>query len=239
MSLTMTTRHGRSPPPPAARPVPAPRKPKARRRTRRPSSTRSSAMPPPLLLLLLLCVVFSRAACGATATAMRSVRRMQTLTIRHHIEGTSPRTVYDACLCGWRDANFHLPIPHPLTLDRGDEVSGLRFRLMRVPPFLIERCVDVSYPHSMEYGVANPGLLTYPVSHHRGRITFEEYHHHRDDGSGVGTVFTWHVEWIPLRGCGWFVSPLTRWVVEAAAAFTIAESERRRDGKSRYWKKAA
>ena len=167
---------------------------------------------------------------------MRSVRRMQTLTVRRRIEGVSPRTVYDACLCGWREANFHLPIPPPLTLNRGDLASGYGFRLMRVPPFLIERCVDVDYPHSMEYGVENPGLLTYPVSHHRGRITFEDDRHR--DGSGVGTVFTWRVEWMPLRGCGWFVSPLTRWVVEAAAAFTIAESERRRDGKSRYWKKA-
>ena len=61
---------------------------------------------------------------------------------------------------------------------------------MRVPPFLIVRCVDVDYPHSMEYGVENPGLLTYPVSHHRGRITFEDDRHR--DGSGVGTVFTWH-----------------------------------------------
>ena len=51
---------------------------------------------PPLLLLLLLCIVFSWAACGATATAMRSVRRMQMPNIRHHIKGISPRTVYDA-----------------------------------------------------------------------------------------------------------------------------------------------
>jgi hypothetical protein len=181
-----------------------------------------------ILLLLLFCA--SRA-CGGAAAAMRGVRVLQTLTVRRLVEGVSPSTVYDACLCGWRDANFHLPIPPPLTLDRGDEVSGLGFRLMRVPPFLIERCVDATRPRSMEYGVANPGPLTYPVSHHRGRITFEGQR-----GGGGGTVFTWHVEWVPLRGCGWFVGPLTRWVVEAAAAFTIAESERRRDGKSRYWK---
>ena len=155
--------------------------------------------------------------------------RMQTLTVRHVVEGAPPSPVYAACLCGWRDANFHLPIPPPLTLDRGDEASGSGFRLMRVPPFLVERCVGAAFPRSMEYGVANPGPLTYPVSHHRGRISFE------DDRHG-GTVFTWRVEWVPLRGCGWLVGPLTRWVVEAAAAFTVAESERRRDGKSQYWK---
>jgi len=91
----------------------------------------------------------------------------------------------------------------------------------------------------MEYGIANPGLLTYPVSHHHGRITFKEDHHHRDDGSGIGTVFTWHVEWMPLRGCRWFISPLTRWVVEAAAALRIVASERQWDGKLHYLKKAA
>lgn len=158
------------------------------------------------------------------------VQECQTLTIRRVIKGVSPTTVYDACLCGWRDANFHLPIPSPVTLSRGDERSGLGFKLMRVPPFLIERCNDVNFPSMLEYGVVNPGLLTYPVSHHRGWITFEK---HRNSGN-VNTLFTWYVEWTPLRGCGWFVSPLTRWVVETAAAFTIAESERRRDGISRY-----
>lgn len=168
--------------------------------------------------------------CGQWACRAMRVRG-ETLTVRRVIEGVSPTTAYDSCLCGWRDANFHLPIPPPLTLARGDEVSGLGFRLMRVPPFLVERCTEASYPYSMVYGVANPGPLTYPVSRHLGRISFEE---RRD-----GTLFTWHVEWVPLRGCGWFVSPLTRWVVEAAAAFTIAESERRRDGKSRYRDRAS
>ena len=85
---------------------------------------------------------------------------MKTLTIRRVIDGVPPSTVYDACLCGWRDANFHLPIPPPVPLARGDEESGLGFRLMRVPPFLIERMVTCERPGTMEYGVANPGLLT-------------------------------------------------------------------------------
>lgn len=174
------------------------------------------------IVLLLLCVSWS--------VCTMHVHERQTLTIRRVIEGVSPTTVYNSCLCGWRDANFHLPLPSPVTLSRGDERSGRGFKLMRVPPFLIERCVDVDFPSLMEYGVANPGLLTYPVSHHRGRITFEKH-------CGGSTLFTWHVEWTPLRGCGWIVSPLTRWVVEAAALFTIAESERRRDGISKYYYK--
>ncbi|KAL3810932.1 hypothetical protein ACHAXA_001105 [Cyclostephanos tholiformis] len=181
----------------------------------------------------------------------------QTLTIRRFVEGASPSMVYDSCLCGWRDANFHLPIPHPITLRRGDAISGRGFRLMRAPPFLIERCANASYPHRMEYGVENPGPFTYQVRRHRGLITFEEggvgggvegvgrrRRRHIGIGDGKvgdgdlggrrGTVFTWHVEWEPLWGCGWFISPLTRWVVNIAANFTIEESERRRDGESRY-----
>ena len=183
-------------------------------------------------IIVLLLLLFAPWSIVVGSEAMH-VQERQTLTIRRVIKGVSPTTVYDACLCGWRDANFHLPIPPPVTLSRGDEQSGLGFKLMRVPPFLIERCNDVNYASMMEYGVANPGLLTYPVSHHRGRITFEK---HRGSSGNDNTLFTWYVEWIPLRGCGWFVSPLTRWVVETAAEFTLAESERRRDGISRYCK---
>ena len=98
------------------------------------------------------------------------------------------------------------------------------------------------------YGVENPGRFTYQVKRHAGRISFEvgggkgggkgEEEEEEEEGgrpsSRADTIFTWHVEWEPLRGCDWFVSPLTRWVVARAADFTIAESERRRDGRSRY-----
>ena len=249
LPATASCRGGRRVDDDARRPVVVPRKrrPAPSTMTMAPSSRANIT----ILLIFLLVVVFvldlldlpPLASCTmfrssslrrhvVVAAAAISPGRVQSLTIRRVIKGASPSIVYDSCLCGWRDANFHLPIPPPLTLHRGRELSGYGFRLMRVPPFLIERCSDATYPYEMIYGVENPGHFTYQVKRHIGRITFEEGGEGKE--KGIDTIFTWHVEWEPLRGCDWFVSPLTRWVVTRAADFTIAESERRRDGTSRY-----
>ena len=136
---------------------------------------------------------------------------LQKLSIRKVI-AAPPTEAYEACLRGWRDANFRLPIPPPVTLACGDEATGLGFRLMRVPPFLIERINVAEFPSTLEYGVANPGRRTYPVSHHLGRITF------RESALPSQTDFEWYVEWEPLRGFGWLVNPVTRAIVRVSAA---------------------
>jgi hypothetical protein len=140
------------------------------------------------------------------ATAPRVLR------VCHMVRATRA-ACFDACVYGWRDGNFGLPIPPPIVRARGDEETAQGFKLMRVPPFLVERISEAHRPHSLEYGVTNPGPLTYPVSRHRGLITFAEVE--------PETVrITWRVEWTPLWWSAWLVRLLTETIVRAAADYT-------------------
>mmetsp|Transcript_26526 Transcript_26526/g.84085 ORF Transcript_26526/g.84085 Transcript_26526/m.84085 type:complete len:159 (-) Transcript_26526:731-1207(-) len=128
---------------------------------------------------------------------------------------------FDACIYGWRDGNFGLPIPPPFVRARGDEVTAQGFELMRVPPFLVERISEAHRPHRLQYGVTNPGPLTYPVSRHRGLITFAEV--------APETVrITWRVEWTPLWCSAWLVRLMTEAIVRAAAEYTARRATGRR-----------
>lgn len=77
-----------------------------------------------------------------------------------HVVDAPPLVAFDACVFGWRDGNFGLPIPPPLVLSRGDEATGDGFELMRIPPFLRERIQSAERPSRLVYGVENPGPLT-------------------------------------------------------------------------------
>jgi len=148
----------------------------------------------------------------AALFAVAAVALSTVLRVTHTVHAT-PCAAFDACVYGWRDGNFGLPIPPPIVRSRGDEQTGAGFELMRVPPFLIERCRSAQRPSRLEYGVANPGPLTYPVSEHRGVISFDEVAPGR-------TKITWRVEWTPLWWSGWLVRLATMTIVRAAADYT-------------------
>ena len=96
-----------------------------------------------------------------------------------------------------------LPLPPPVLLPFSDGGSnaGAVTRLI-VPPFLKERIVSVDRERcQVHYTVDNPGLLTYPVHSHIGRVTFA-------DGS-----MQWDVEIRPLRGLRGFVQSFTETII--------------------------
>jgi hypothetical protein len=95
-----------------------------------------------------------------------------------------------------------LPLPSPQELD--DE------RRMIVPPFLVERLVDVE-PDEVCYTVDNPGFFTYQVLTHKGRVRFEQ------DKSGRDVKMMWEVEIRPFRGWAWIVEPFTAAVITTLA----------------------
>jgi len=71
---------------------------------------------------------------------------------------------------------------------------------------VLERITATEYPQSLEYRVVNPSWRTYPVLYHRGTVAFLPL-------EGGGTEVRWCVEFVPMRGAGWVVGALTRWVI--------------------------
>lgn len=100
----------------------------------------------------------------------------------------------------WRNGGG-LPVPPPLRLD--DE------RRMIVPPFLIERLINVD-ESLIEYTVANPGLFTYQVHFHLGRVRFEQV-------STDQVEMTWEVQIRPFRYSSWLVKPFTAAIITTLA----------------------
>ena len=105
----------------------------------------------------------------------------------------------------WVDFVWHqgggLPTPPPLRL--GEE------KRMIVPPFLVERLVNVGQDE-IRYTVDNPGILTYPVHTHAGRVRFQ-------NNSSGGMDMVWEVEIRPLRGWSWFVERFTSTIITVLA----------------------
>jgi hypothetical protein len=114
---------------------------------------------------------------------------------------SSPLDALDAWLSFvWHEGGG---LPLTTTILEKDE----RRRLI-VPPFLAERIVTVDRDVcEINYTVDNPGLLTYQVHTHRGRVTFS-------DGSAPGLVtMLWDVEIRPLHGYRGFVQAFTESVI--------------------------
>lgn len=112
---------------------------------------------------------------------------------------------YDRLSEKWVDFVWHkgggLPVPPPLRL--GPE------KRMIVPPFLVERLVNVG-ENEIRYTVDNPGLLTYQVYTHVGRVRFQKH-------SSGGLEMVWEVELRPLRGWSWFVERFTSTIITVVA----------------------
>jgi len=90
-------------------------------------------------------------------------------------------------------------------------------RRVVVPPFLVERLVSIQDDDgttAIEYTVDNPGLFTYQVHSHRGRVRFlvDETAANTGDGN-VDATMIWEVEIRPLRGWAWLVQPFTAAIV--------------------------
>ena len=99
----------------------------------------------------------------------------------------------------WREGGG-LPLPTPV---HQNEHSRLI-----VPPFLAERIVTVDRELcEICYTVDNPGLLTYPVHTHQGRVAFFE------GGSPGHVEMVWDVEIRPLQGCRGLVQAFTTSVI--------------------------
>ena len=108
----------------------------------------------------------------------------------------------------WDDGGG-LPLPPPIGLDRGDAAGDGRTRLI-VPPGLRERVLSVDASRDeITYTVDNPGLLTYPVHTHEGRVRF------RNDAGGA--AMEWVVAVRPLRGCRPLVCAATESIVTTLA----------------------
>ena len=114
----------------------------------------------------------------------------------------SPVAARDAFLDFVWERGGGLPVPPPLAL------GGERERL-QLPPGLRERVVAVD-DASVTYRVDNPGWLTYPVSHHRGRVSFTQ-------AGGEGVRLRWLVAVRPLPGAAPLVKGFTRTIVNTLA----------------------
>lgn len=112
---------------------------------------------------------------------------------------------YDSLPEKWVDFVWHqgggLPVPPPLRLDEE--------KRMIVPPFLVERLVNVG-DNEIRYTVDNPGLLTYQVHTHAGRVRFQNH-------SSGRMEMVWEVELRPLRGWSWFVELFTSTIITTLA----------------------
>jgi len=114
-----------------------------------------------------------------------------------------------------------LPVPTPILLNEGNARGEGRTRMI-VPPFLKERIVSVdAKDFSVTYTVDNPGLFTYQVHSHRGRVRFH------DIAEGKVSM-VWEVEVRPFRGWREFVKTFTDCIVSTLSRnleVRLAESE--------------
>ncbi len=144
--------------------------------------------------------------------------------VRRYLPKLATAEAYQRCLNGWRTDNFHLPLLPPLILNRGDDITGVGFEIMRIPPFgLREGILDCQVLQvnknpellvwNMTYQVLNPGWLTWPVESHIGNVCFSP------DSKGNGCVMDWTVKWNPLPHVGPLVNLLTTMVVDVCANY--------------------
>mmetsp|Transcript_3407 Transcript_3407/g.3892 ORF Transcript_3407/g.3892 Transcript_3407/m.3892 type:complete len:179 (-) Transcript_3407:76-612(-) len=143
---------------------------------------------------------------------------------------------FDACIHGWREDNFKLPIPPPILIDPGNPLDGSGLEIARIPPFFLrERVNSATRPERMHYGIVNPGLFTWPVSEHRGIITFTQYDREpemsltrkpQSISGSICTELTWSVEWEPLPGFDWLTRVGTEAIISAAADYVAEESSK-------------
>lgn len=101
----------------------------------------------------------------------------------------------------WRQGGG-LPVPKPIQLD--DE------KRVQVPPFLVERLVHIK-EDEIQYTVDNPGLVTYQVHSHAGRVRFQSI------PDSDETEMVWEVEVRPWRGFTWLVQSFTSAVITTLA----------------------
>lgn len=130
-----------------------------------------------------------------------------------------PRTSSSESLDAWLDFIWHqgggLPTPlPPLVLPSSKATTGsdsnLLTRRLIFPPGLMESLVSVDREiHQVQYQVDNPGMLTYQVYTHRGRVRF--YHAPNDTEGRV--VMEWQVEIRPFPGFQHWVEAFTEAVV--------------------------
>lgn len=99
-----------------------------------------------------------------------------------------------------------LPVPS-LNLDKQ--------RRIVIPPFLVERLISSSDDGQIEYTVDNPGLLTYPVHTHQGRVHFEPSDVGNEELSSAVQPFDmiWEVDIRPMNGLDWLVKPFTAAII--------------------------
>ena len=105
-----------------------------------------------------------------------------------------------------------LPAPPPIVLGGGGR------DILRVPPFLRESIVSVAEGEGgvgdeceIRYKVVNPGLLTYQVHTHEGRVRFVPV------PGGDGVEMRWEVKIRPMDKWGPFVKGFTSGVVSTLA----------------------
>jgi hypothetical protein len=116
----------------------------------------------------------------------------------------------------WKSFIWHqgggLPLPPPVRLNDQDRLI--------VPPFLMERLQSMEQPsigddnHGViRYTVVNPGIFTYQVHTHAGKISFTE----EEDEGIVKITMVWEVQVRPFAGCTPLVQGFTSAVVSTLA----------------------
>ena len=114
----------------------------------------------------------------------------------------------------WKTFIWHqgggLPIPPPVRWNDQDR--------MIVPPFLMERLqsmeqssISADNRGIIRYTVVNPGIFTYPVHTHAGRISFTQ-----EEDEGI-IKMVWEVQVRPFAGCTPLVQGFTSTVVSTLA----------------------
>ena len=146
---------------------------------------------------------------GAMASLVRYCRPQP---LRYTLVAPLARCTADDALTAWLTFIWRegggLPLPKPWTLS--SEEDG-RIEILRLPhPLLKERVDKVDRAGlAAEYCVSNPGLLTFPVHSHRGRVAFEEA-----DGE---VTMRWTVDLRPYDSLGWAVRGFTSLVLTTLA----------------------
>ena len=102
----------------------------------------------------------------------------------------------------WRQGGG-LPVFPPIQLDE--------MKRIYVPPFLLERIESVK-DDEIEYAVDNPGLFTYQVHTHKGRVRFQT-----SIPASNEMEMVWEVEVRPLKGFSWLVQLFTSAVISTLA----------------------
>lgn len=107
-----------------------------------------------------------------------------------------------------------LPINPPFVVTSAKDKTEQNVEILRIPPFLREKIVSVddndTNACTLGYKVLNPGLFTYQVHTHAGRVRFVQ----RDEDV---VVMVWEVEIRPINGFGPLTKALTEVIVTTLA----------------------